>query len=1813
MRKFFFRVCMLALMCAVGIPAHATSPTAYGILLFDQQKTVNRIVSFPFPSMTSFVEVRDFGSQYISAGVYYDGYYYAASNGYATITVQAEELLRIDLETGESTSVGALEGFSNKIADMTIDYSTGKCYAISGQMGGEGAPGSSALYTIDLATASAVKVTDLGNFYFTLACSYGGQLYGITKYGNLAAIDKVTGRETIIGETGLQPNTDNSMEFDHTDKTLWWAANTLEGDGYLCKVNIETGLAQIISTMGAQGDASIAGLYVPFTASADGTPQAVENLSVTPDPAGACRAELQWVNPTIAFGGGTLEQIQSVNVWRNDELVAQLTGMQPGKAASWTDEISGETGLLATYEVAAVNEVGRGVVTDTTVFVGEDVPGVPASVTITKVHPNEAVITWSAPATGANGGWYDRSTLTYDVVRQPNGLTIGEDLAEPTCTDAGIKDVATYTYQITATTRAGEGGTATSDETVLGPGNKLPYSCSFANAAEVATWTVVDADGDGRTWEQGYLYGSMQYNNNVVMSSTPSDDWLISHDFELEAGKNYKGTFSARASNNQKLLVMLGQGNKAEDMTIKELYKNEALQASEYTTYEYSFTVDENGIYNIGFYTYSNARAGFFYLTGITLEEVADNNLTMLGLTGPKNAVAGSSYTYRAEISNKGANVADAFQVLLKDGQGATLATASVDEPLETGATRTVEMAWTPETEGTVTVHAEVVYAKDEIPGDNASEEIEVEVLPAGSADFIEIGSDVAGYNRYYLFDVYNSNAAALNIYTPGEIGKVDGVVESFNFVVDNSMDADRTGIPVKVYMANTDMVQATTWIPESDMTLVYEGTLDIPAGTNEIKLELQKKFYFEQGKNLAILTVNDFPDRTYYSGITYPYYKTTEPGGTYYWGSSYTEFSFNTTTANYGNTSFGNKASVTLQMRCAGANISGTVTDGEGQPLAGAEVTIVERNITVMTDADGNYELKYVPDGDYTVTVTKQDYATVTREVSIANGANVTLDVDMVELHSYNVSGIVSTLDGKPLAGAAVSLTGYEDYATTTGDDGAFAFETVYASAEAYKLSVGKEWFATQVADVAVVDADVEIDSIKLEYLQYAPVNVSAAEGDGGNVAVAWQAASSATTLRTDGGTLNGNLGISNGNEYTVIGTIYREPMALTSVSWYQTLAGGPHYYINVFVLALDAEGNPTSEVLYTEQVPAVDDQWNNYTLPDTVFAPNGCVVGLSYFNGYLGVGIDGGKDLSYPFREKTHVFAATYTNGEFDFIEDSGIRSNLMIRADGYRLADNGGKESLLAEGTAMPDFCSYQVWRVKSGDEANEAAWVSVDASEAANMTAADNLAGVQAGMYAYAVKTVYPDGTMSQATFSPLVAHNMYSSVVVNVKSNSEGEGATGAVVTLNGNTYAANYTAVVDGTGAAVFDNLIKDTYRLTISLAGYEGIDTTVDFTSDDSYNTDPYLLKEVIVAPENLKVELVNGSTSSVLFSWNTTDPIEEGFESCEDFEINPAGVVDWTYIDGDGLYTYGFGNASFANMTEQMAYIAFNPSAVSPAQTDNQYLLPHAGAKFLASFVGANYTEDGQNDDWFISPELTFAGDFGFSFYAKSYFEGQDKFSVGYAIESDPATDDFVWLAENVAASRQDWVEYSYTIPAAAKHVAIRNVSTEQEGFILMIDDVKIGPMPAVARLRSASAVQMPAVAYEVFLDGQSMGETSEISWPFDNLAAGEHTAGVKSVYNSGESEMMTITFDTRTLGIDDVQGDMVNVYPNPVSDRLTVEGEYTRLLFTNMGGATVMMLDGKQLTVDVSSLPAGMYILTIIDDNAGTRATRKVTVVR
>jgi hypothetical protein len=64
------------------------------------------------------------------------------------------------------------------------------------------------------------------------------------------------------------------------------------------------------------------------------------------------------------------------------------------------------------------------------------------------------------------------------------------------------------------------------------------------------------------------------------------------------------------------------------------------------------------------------------------------------------------------------------------------------------------------------------------------------------------------------------------------------------------------------------------------------------------------------------------------------------------------------------------------------GFRIGGVVTDAAGQPVAGATVTVVERNLQVPTNAKGEYHLGIVPAGSYTIRLQSGGSA---REVTIA------------------------------------------------------------------------------------------------------------------------------------------------------------------------------------------------------------------------------------------------------------------------------------------------------------------------------------------------------------------------------------------------------------------------------------------------------------------------------------------------------------------------------------------------------------------------------------------------------------------------------------------------------------------------------------------------------------------------------------------------------------------------------------------------------------------------------------------------------------
>ena len=203
--------------------------------------------------------------------------------------------------------------------------------------------------------------------------------------------------------------------------------------------------------------------------------------------------------------------------------------------------------------------------------------------------------------------------------------------------------------------------------------------------------------------------------------------------------------------------------------------------------------------------------------------------------------------------------------------------------------------------------------------------------------------------------------------------------------------------------------------------------------------------------------------------------------------------------------------------------------------------------------------------------------------------------------------------------------------------------------------------------------------------------------------------------------------------------------------------------------------------------------------------------------------------------------------------------------------------------------------------------------------------------------------------------------------------------------------------------------------------------------------------------------LHLVGVEDKTVTLQWNNPEPMDgyfDDFEGHSDFVVNSSGNIGWDYLDMDNAYTYTWTATSFPNQGGKMAFMVMNVDKTSPSVADYPAARPYSGSKMLADFA-----VDGGNNDFIISPELSFSEDFQISFRAKSYTEsyGLERVRVGYSTTGKRASD-FVWVSEgDYIEVPAEWTLISYSIPKEAKYVTINCVS--QDAFILFIDDIFVG----------------------------------------------------------------------------------------------------------------------------------------------------------
>ena len=297
-------------------------------------------------------------------------------------------------------------------------------------------------------------------------------------------------------------------------------------------------------------------------------------------------------------------------------------------------------------------------------------------------------------------------------------------------------------------------------------------------------------------------------------------------------------------------------------------------------------------------------------------------------------------------------------------------------------------------------------------------------------------------------------------------------------------------------------------------------------------------------------------------------------------------------------------------------------------------------------------------------------------------------------------------------------------------------------------------------------------------------------------------------------------------------------------------------------------------------------------------------------------------------------------------------------------------------------------------------------------------------------------------------------------------------------------------ATTDGTFNFTMAEDVPDGHVVTINVAITDGSNSwneTITITA----------IGHSCDAPTGLQVA-VNNSDATITWDAQTisTVTISDDFEGHTYGTINSAGTVGWTYIDGDNTATATFSTIDFTNEGANMAYIVIDGSQV----TGSSVATAHSGNNYIGSPYISSTT---QNDDWIVSPELNFTEDFNFSFYARSFSSrySTEKFYAAYSTTGNSAGD-FINLNNPATTTTATWTEYSYTVPANAKYVAIHCVSSDM--FMFCVDDITI----------SGNGLS-GAASVNIYDNGVLVASNiSTGTYTATNLSVGEHCFSIRAV---------------------------------------------------------------------------------------------------
>ena len=536
-------------------------------------------------------------------------------------------------------------------------------------------------------------------------------------------------------------------------------------------------------------------------------------------------------------------------------------------------------------------------------------------------------------------------------------------------------------------------------------------------------------------------------------------------------------------------------------------------------------------------------------------------------------------------------------------------------------------------------------------------------------------------------------------------------------------------------------------------------------------------------------------------------------------------------------------------------------------------------------------------------------------------------------------------------------------------------------------------------------------------------------------------------------------------------------------------------------------------------------------------------------------------------------------------------------MVRAQGI----SDGKIIYLsprAESSELrePAPGKYNVYRLEEGMP--EKGWTKL--AEVTDLSYTDSWSDLDDGkIYRYAVEAQYAGDNVSEATLSAPLPKGMEVAYTISLSTNT-GDSPEGTVVTLTGaDGNSAHIYTITAESGTVTFPTVWRGIYDLSLNKPGYDVISVN-DININNPGLSGRYVLVESIKEPYNLKVA-VDGSNA--MLSWNNAmESFFDDMEGYDDFIIR--GIGDYTLYDGDGQPSYWFNDIYFSNMGYVGSWIVMNPSQTSPASNSATFL-PYSGNKYLACMS----TRTGHpNDDWLILPKVRVNDGSLLKFAVQNFTVGYDiaRLKVGVSVSgTEPADFNIISDGEYIEAPyggegvTASWEELSFDLSAFAGnevYIAIACVSDDLTS-VLMIDDIEI---VAGDETRLTGKIQEGErnVSYTVYIDGtESASGIKGKEHLISALPGGIHTAGVRSVYRTGESSVAELEFSIDDSGVVNISGTPIAAYIDSTGFlHISSVSEISEMTIHDMQGHTVHTASGDIRNIDMRRYTSGVYMLRV-----------------